>query len=100
MALAILPEPIIYTAPPESPRVVLIEEYIDWDKERVIEEINTVFPDAPIMVAVARCESTFIPDAANPHSTARGIFQIMQSIHGERMEETLKKVLSNPFSFQ
>ncbi len=36
--------------------------------------------DTPLMLEVMRCESSGIPTAENRHSTATGLFQIMQSI--------------------
>lgn len=41
------------------------------------ELVTAAFPDAPIMVRVAKAESSFIPTAKNPASTATGIFQIL-----------------------
>lgn len=34
--------------------------------------------------AVVACESGYLPTAANPSSTARGLFQLMMSIHAPR----------------
>lgn len=39
--------------------------------------VRAYFADAPIMVEVARAESRFYEKAKNPHSTAKGIFQIL-----------------------
>ncbi len=45
-----------------------------------VEDLVTdAFPDAPVMVRIARAESSFIPTAKNPHSTATGVFQILKS---------------------
>jgi hypothetical protein len=76
---------VVYEAEPDplpEPEVVQIEVKIDWTKERIIQEINDTFPDAPIMVAVAKCESGLVPTAKNPTSSASGIFQILMSLHG------------------
>ncbi len=43
----------------------------------VKELVEEAFPDAPVMVHVARAESQFNPSAKNPHSTATGVFQIL-----------------------
>lgn len=45
--------------------------------ETVQCKIVAAFPDAPVMVAIAEAESQFKADAANPKSTARGVFQIL-----------------------
>lgn len=60
-----------------------------WTKQDVITEINRVFPDAPIMVEVARCESGFIPHAYNPTNNSHdgGIFQVSEKYHGARLRE-------------
>ena len=41
----------------EQPRIVLVE--IETEKEKIIRLITETFPDAPTMIDVARCESTF-----------------------------------------
>lgn len=71
------------------PREVMIEVRIDWTEERIIEEINKVFPDAPIMIKVAKCESSLKPSAYNPTNSShdKGIFQISEKYHGERIKE-------------
>jgi len=78
---------IEYQAPVVEP--VLIEEEIDWTPERVKEEVLKVFPDAPVMVRVAFCESSFLPHAYNPTNESHdgGVFQISEKYHGERMDE-------------
>lgn len=51
--------------------------------------VLAAFPDAPIMVDIARCESRLRQfDASgkvlkNPHSSASGVFQVMASIHAK-----------------
>lgn len=55
--------------------------------QTVEEYVRQEFPDAPVMVAIARCESRFRQfDSTgvvlkNPTSSARGVFQVMTSIH-------------------
>src|SRR5687768_1228426 len=40
------------------PKEVLIRTVTDWTEDRIIQEIEAVFPDGPIMVDVARCEGS------------------------------------------
>lgn len=54
--------------------------------------INTVFgANAPVMKKVAMCESGLNPNARNKTSTARGVFQVMASVH-----QVQEKWLLNP----
>ena len=46
--------------------------------------IDAVFPDWPDAEAVAWRESRCQPDAANPTSSARGLFQLLASLHSHR----------------
>lgn len=49
--------------------------------------VRNYFADAPVMVQIARCESNFRQYNANgvvlknPTSSAKGVFQIMESLH-------------------
>lgn len=67
---------------------VKIEISTEWTHERIVEEIHKVFPDAPIMLKVAKCEGTrhglLDPKAFNPtnNSNDSGIFQISEKYHG------------------
>lgn len=64
------------TKPEEPPKPLTVEE-----------KILATFPDAPIMLEVAYCESgvqtpddcwgPINPKAKNPYSTAKGVFQIL-----------------------
>lgn len=57
-----------------------------------IEVIKFVFgKDAPLMTKIAKCESGLNPNAKNKTSTARGLFQVMSSVHGVQ-----EKWLYNP----
>lgn len=57
-----------------------------------VEVINFVFgKDAPVMTKIAKCESGLNPNAKNKNSTARGLFQVMSSVHGVQ-----EKWLYNP----
>ncbi len=44
----------------------------------VEQKIRITFPDAPIMLEIAKAESRLIPTAKNPNSTASGVFQILK----------------------
>lgn len=46
--------------------------------------IRHVFPDWPDAVSVAYRESRCQPNAANPTSSARGMFQLLHSLHAHR----------------
>jgi len=72
-----------------EPREVRIEVRVDWTKERIKKEIETVFPGLPIMLEVARCESEYRVKAYNPtnNSNDKGIFQISERYHGDRVEQ-------------
>lgn len=57
-------------------------------KEKTVQEVvEEYFADKPIMVDIARCESTFRQFdrngevLKNPKSSAIGVFQIMSSLH-------------------
>ena len=83
-----LPDKTLYVAEAVEKPVdseVEIEAEIEWTPERVEEEIRKVFPDAPIMLAVARCESSLIPDAEGPTNDG-GVFQIHRPSHAKRIE--------------
>ena len=73
---------IVYAQEPEEPRVVLIE--IETEVQRNERLVREAFPDAPIMVDIARCESEFrnVPSETGDH----GVFQINQ-IHNERLAQ-------------
>lgn len=90
---------IAYAAPegqtPRQEEVVLIEAKIDWTQERIIEEIETVFPDAPIMVEVARCESGLRPVIEGP-TDDHGVFQIHMPSHGESVRALGLDVKNDP----
>ncbi len=69
-----------------------------WTKEAVIQRIRKEFPMAPVMVAVAKCESGFQPSAYNPTNGSHdgGIFQISKKYHGQAM----KKLGLDPFNVE
>lgn len=78
-------EPVL--ASPLSNKVYVTEEVI---VEKTVHElpqtpeeiITAVFKnDAAMAIKVAKCESGLNPDARNRKSSARGLFQIMQSWH-------------------
>lgn len=41
--------------------------------------VHDAFKDTPVMIDVAHAESSFNPTAKNPASTAKGLFQILDS---------------------
>ena len=63
--------------------------------QTVQQYVQTYFADAPVMIAIAQCESRFTQldkDGTvlkNPHSSAVGVFQIMASIHATSADENL-----------
>lgn len=71
-----------------SPEVVLIDT--PWTKERIIEEIEKTFPEAPATaVAIAKCESGLVPDIQSRHILSYGqerSFGLMQ-IHAPDWHE-------------
>lgn len=70
-----------------EPKIVLIEVVYNWTPERIAQEIDTVFPDAPIMHRVMACESGGNNDAYNPTNGSHdnGLFQISDLYHGPRV---------------
>lgn len=51
--------------------------------ETIKNEIKEVFgADSELALRVVKCESGFNPNARNKVSSARGLFQIMASVHG------------------
>ena len=78
--LAVLNNPVLQPSEtPSMPQAQSVKEYVEEQ-----------FADAPIMAAVAGCEShfrQFNKDGEllkNPNSTAVGVLQIMSSIHAEQ----------------
>jgi hypothetical protein len=64
------PAPIAHVAVPAAPA----------PSGSIADQIRAVFgPYGNQAVAVATCESGLNPNAANPHSTARGLFQFLSS---------------------
>jgi hypothetical protein len=64
-----------------NPRV---ETKLSTDQRQVAQDILALLPeyddeDAAIILAIAHVESSFNPEAANPHSTARGLFQFIEA---------------------
>lgn len=74
--------------PPVATSTPIIIE-VSYSKERVQELIKEAFPDAPIMLKVAACESGFLQHAYNPTNDSHdgGVFQISQKYHGQQMEK-------------
>lgn len=80
--------PVVYAREPEPPKEVLIEVRktpIEWNKERIVQEIRETFPEQPdLMVKVAQCESGLIPTAKGPTHDG-GIFQIHVPSHKDNL---------------
>lgn len=82
-------EPVIEV---EEPRIILIETTTKaWTEEQIIKEIHRVFPEAPYMVDVARCEGSrggvIIADAYNSLTDDSGVFQVNEYYHGKTYRE-------------
>jgi len=76
---------------PSGEKIVLIESKVDWTPQRIEQEINKVFPDAPIMVAVANCEGVrkgvLVSDAYNSKTGDSGVLQVNEYFHKKRYEK-------------
>lgn len=60
----------------EEPKTVLIEVKIDWNQDRIIQEIVETFPEDPqTALAIAKCESGLNPNAVGPTNDF-GLMQI------------------------
>lgn len=85
LAIAAIAAPPAHIARSEAESVP--KSHLEWTPERVESRIREVFPDAPVMVEIARAESRFIEKAKNPHSSASGVFQILngtfKACHGD-----------------
>jgi len=79
-------KPIIYEAEASvlaTSTPVLVEVAIEWNRDRIEEEIRKVFPEAPnTAVAIAKCESGLVKDIQSHYvrdgirEPSFGIFQI------------------------
>jgi hypothetical protein len=82
-------EPQEITKEQKHQAIVLLEVKVDWTQERIIDEIQEVFPNEPLMVKVALCEGVkngkLDPEVVNPTngSNDTGIFQISKKYHAE-----------------
>jgi hypothetical protein len=54
--------------------------------EETIRQTAINFPEVDTLVKIAECESSFNPKSKNPHSSATGVFQILD-MHGLSVEE-------------
>ena len=70
-----------------EPKIALIRVVTNWTAERIAQEIDKVFPDAPIMHKVMACESGGNIHAYNPTNGSHdnGLFQISDLYHGPRI---------------
>jgi len=68
-----------------QPEVVLIEVVIDWNEERIKEEIQSVAEEyevsEEVMNTVIRCESQYNPKALGDGGKSRGLVQIHSGYH-------------------
>lgn len=96
-ALTVQAEVIVYQAPiieieqkvEEKPEPKVVQIEISYTKESIIEKVRQAFPDAPIMLEVARCESQYKITAHNTAlnkdgTTDGGIFQL-NSVHNQEL---------------
>lgn len=74
-----------FVDPPEAPVRPVVKSKVNGSvMERIApvgdveRQIRAAFPDAPIMVDVAKAESQFQLHADNPRSTAYSVFQILE----------------------
>ena len=71
---------------------------VNPSKKEIVEKIVEVFPDAPIMIAIAMCESELRqyeggkPLRNEEGSTATGLFQIVASAHMEDAKKLGHKI--------
>jgi hypothetical protein len=76
---------IVVEAPPEPPKEVLIEIQINWTKERIREEIDTIAKEygvsAEVMNTVINCESQYNKEALGDGGHSRGLVQIHNEYH-------------------
>ncbi len=83
--------PVVYAREPEPPKEVLIETKIEWNKERIVQEIDTVAAeygvDAKVMHTVINCESQYNPKALGDGGKSRGLVQIHSGYHNVSDED-------------
>lgn len=79
----------------EEPKEVRLEVVYDWTKDRIIQEIETVFWEDPkTAVAIARCESGLVIDIQSRYIQDYGreeSFGLMQ-IHARVWDKTAKRL--------
>ena len=87
-------KPIVYAREPEAPKEVLIEVRktpIEWNKERIVQEIDKVAAeygvDAKVMRTVINCESQYNPKALGDGGKSRGLVQIHSGYHNVTDED-------------
>lgn len=75
----------------QEPEVVLIEVVIDWNEERIKEEVKTVAEkygvSEDVMTKVIQCESQFNKKALGDGGKSRGLVQIHSDYHPVPDEE-------------
>lgn len=78
--------PTVLISPLSAKEYVTVEKVIEKkvfvEPESIEDKIRHAFPENPdLAVRVAKCESGLNPKAVNKTSSARGLFQVMQSWH-------------------
>lgn len=81
-------EVVEVTQTTQTKKEVKIEVVYNWTPERIEKEVARVFPDAPIMLKVMRCEGGYDIDAYNAtnNSHDKGLFQVSTKYHGEEVK--------------
>jgi hypothetical protein len=70
-------------------------------EEQMKQIIRDVWGEyAELGIAIARCESGFNPEAVNPTSSARGLFQVMQSWHKIDQKWLFNPVINTHVAYQ
>jgi len=79
----------------EEPKEVRIEVIYNWTEERIVEEIQNTFPEAPqLAVRIAKCESGLVIDIQSNHVLDYGreqSFGLMQ-IHAKVWDNKAKQL--------
>ena len=82
-------------APQKEEVIVQLEIVYNWDRERIIEEIEKAFPEDPkTAVAIAKCESGLIVDIQSRHQLSYGreqSFGLFQ-IHAKAWDKKAKEL--------
>lgn len=66
-------------APPKQVELIQVPRNVKDENVPYLIMVHDAFKKTPIMIDVAHAESSFNPTAKNPDSTAKGLFQILDS---------------------